>query len=89
MGLPKVDDENLFPLQGCTELEPGKPATVNITLASGPMSKGERVSLSAEMAYRIVKAADLSKDADVPDKTKLKALRLGSISFAPVAVNQK
>ena len=89
VGLPTVDDENLFPLQGYTEIEPGKSATVNTTLASTSMSKGERVSLSAEMAYRLVKEADLAKDCDVPDKQKLKALRFGSISFGPVAVKQK
>jgi hypothetical protein len=83
-----MDEKYLSPLQGYTEIEPGKSIRVNIVMRAAYGSKGEQVSLSAEIAYRLVKDADLAKDADVPDQQKLKALRIGTMSFEPVAVNQ-
>ena len=46
--------------------------------------KGDRVSVSAEMAFRVEK--DIEKDADVPDKQKLKLVRFGNVSFEPLTV---
>lgn len=89
VGVPRVEDENLFSLQGYTQIEPGKSIRVNFALRAMGGSTGERVSLSAEMAYRLVKEADLAKDGDVPDKQKLKSIRFSTLSFEPVAVNEK
>ena len=89
VGIPQVDDQYLFSLQGYTQIEPGKSIRVNFALTAMNGSKGDRVSLSVEMAYRLVKAADLAKDADVPDKQKLKSVRFSTLSFEPVAVNEK
>lgn len=86
VGLPRVDG-NLFPLQGYTEIDPGKSVIAHFSFNGGG-DKGEHISLSAEMAYRFVKEADLAQDADVPDQRKLKTLRFGTLSFEPVSPAQ-
>ncbi len=88
VGIPRVEDQYLFPLRGYSEIDPGKAITIHFALSSSsPVSKGDKISLSVEMAYRLV--SDLTTDADVPDKQKLKLLRFSTLSFEPVAVTEK
>jgi hypothetical protein len=87
VGLPRVDDHNLFPLHGYTEIDPGKSVNAHFSFNGGG-DKGERISFTAEMAYRFVKEAELAQDADVPDQRKLKALRFGTLSFDPTSPAQ-
>jgi len=84
----KVDDAYFFPFQNYTEIDPGKSITVHFSMSSTMGSKGGKVSLSAEMAYRFVKEPDLEKDPDVPDKQKARAVRFGNLSFEPVALEK-
>jgi hypothetical protein len=83
VGLPRVDG-HLFPLQGYTDIEPGKSVTVHFIFhAAG--DRGQKYTLTAQMAYRFVKEADLAQDVDVPEARKLKTLRFGTLSFEPVS----
>jgi hypothetical protein len=86
VGLPRVDN-NLFPLQGYTVIDPGKSVNAHFSFNGGG-DKGERISLTVEMAYRFVKEADLAQDVDVPDQRKLKTLRFGTLSFDPTSPAQ-
>lgn len=85
VGMPRPDD-HLYPLEGYTEIDPGKSITMHLTLFS-QASKGDRVSISASMAYRLV--SDPVKDADLSDKEKLKLLKRGTLSFEPLKVTEK
>ena len=49
-------------------------------------SKGKSVSISAELAYRIV--SDLAKDGELSDSQRLKQVRKGNVSFEPLAVRE-
>jgi hypothetical protein len=88
VGIPQVAEGYFFPFRSYTKLEPGKSITVNLTLRSRDGSKGPNVSLSTEINYRVVKAADLVKDGDVSDSQKLKTLLSGTISFGPSPVRE-
>jgi hypothetical protein len=88
VGIPQIAEGYFFPFRSYTKLEPGKSITVNLTLQTTGESKGPNVSLSAEINYRVVKAADLVKDGDVSDSQKLKTLLSGTISFGPSPVRE-
>jgi hypothetical protein len=60
-GSPKMD-EYLFPVEQYTEIEPDNSIVMQISMATpGAAGKGEQVSLSIPVAFRLVKTADLSK----------------------------
>jgi hypothetical protein len=70
-----VDQQYFFPLDGYTEIEPGQAATVHYTLRGGG-NGGNKYRLAQEVAYRVVKEADLSKAPD------MKSLHFGSLNFS-------
>jgi TolB-like protein len=76
-----------LPLQNYTEIDPGRSITVHLKLAApSPTSKGKTISISAEIAYRLVN--DLNKDGDVSDAQKVKQVRTGNMSFEPAPVKE-
>jgi hypothetical protein len=77
VGIPRVDDQYLFPMQGYTDIPPGESATVHYQFTAGG-EKGDRVALTHDLAYRFATA---EKDAAMTDAEKLKAVRFGSLSF--------
>jgi hypothetical protein len=77
VGKPEVDNRYLFPLDGYTEIEPGQAATVHYTLRGG--AAGKKYQLAQEVAYRVVKEADLEKPPD------LKSVHFGSLTFNDAA----
>jgi hypothetical protein len=83
VGLPRVTD-NLFPLQNYTGIEPGKSVTVQFRFSGGG-DKGERVSLTQQMAYRFIKDDDRDKDPGVSVAEKVKSLHIGTLSFDTAA----
>jgi hypothetical protein len=88
IGIP--DGSSAFPLRSYTTIDPGRSVTVHFKLMTPtPVSKGEHVSLAAEMGYRLVKEADLAKDADLSDAQKIKQVRSGNMSFEPLPVSEK
>jgi hypothetical protein len=78
-----MDESKFFPLQGYTDIEPGKSVMAHFSVNGGRQSidKGERFSLAQEIAYRF---ADFDKDAATPDAEKLKTLHFGTFSFTGV-----
>ena len=89
IGSPKVD-EYLYPLEQYTEIEPDNSVVIQINMATpGAAGKGEKVSLSIPLVFRLVKTAEISNDADVPQAAKLRALHFGSIGFPPTTANQE
>lgn len=82
VGLPRLDEHNLFPLRGYTEIDPGKSVTLHLTLSTNAFdSKGDQISVTAQMAYRLV--ADMDKDAQLTDAQQFKTVRIGTLSFDP------
>ena len=77
IGVPRVDDQYLFPMQGYTDIPPGESVTVHYQFNGGG-EKGDRVALTHDLAYRFATA---EKDAAMTDAEKLKAVRFGSLSF--------
>jgi hypothetical protein len=77
VGVPRVDAQYFFPMQGYTDIQPGGSVTVHYQFTGGG-EKGERISLAHDLAYRFATA---EKDAGMSDAQKLKALRFGSLSF--------
>ncbi|MEP6962906.1 MAG: hypothetical protein ABI995_12560 [Acidobacteriota bacterium] len=71
------------PLQSFTQIDPGVEITVNLRL-SGDRGKGPLVSLSANVAYRLV--IDQLKDETLSEAEQRKQVRLMTISFPPMAV---
>jgi hypothetical protein len=89
IGSPKMDD-NFFPLEQYTEIEPDNSVVILINMATpGAAGKGEKVALSIPIAFRLVKTADVSKEPDTAPAQKLKSLRFGSIGFPMTTVNQE
>jgi len=83
VGQPRMNESVFFPLQGYTDVEPGKSVMAHFELMGNVQSigKGERFSLAQELAYRF---ADFDKDAGTPDAQKLKTLHFGTFSFTGV-----
>jgi len=83
VGVPRMNESKFFPLQGYTDIEPGKSVMVHFELNGGAASvgNGERFSLAQEIAYRF---ADFDKDAGAPQAEKLKTLHFGTFSFTGV-----
>jgi hypothetical protein len=77
VGVPRVDDQYFYPMQGYTDIQPGGSVTVHYRFTGGG-EKGERISLAHDLAYRF---ATPDKDAAMTDAEKLKAVRFGSLSF--------
>ena len=89
VGSPKID-EYLFPLEQYTEIEPDNSIVLQISMATpGAAGKGQKVSLSIPLAFRLVKTADLPKDADISEAQKLKSLRFGSLGFPLTTANEE
>ena len=87
IGLPKVEPQFLFPMQGYTEIDPGKSALVNISIvACCNGSSGGKARLTLEMAYRMVKPEDVEKDPDLPEANRRKRVQISSIDFPPQEV---
>ena len=87
LGLPKVEPQFLFPMQGFTEIDPDKSALVNISIVAccnGP--SGGKAKLALELAYRIVKPEDVDKDPDIPEAERRKRVRISSVDFPPQEV---
>jgi hypothetical protein len=63
-------------------------AHFRLVAAPGAASSG-RVSLSAQFGYRLVKEADMDKEADLSDSQKLRQIRTGNMSFEPLPVTEK
>ncbi|MDP9128349.1 MAG: hypothetical protein M3N08_08850 [Pseudomonadota bacterium] len=77
VGVPHVDAQYFFPMQGYTDIQPGQSVTVHYQFTGGG-EKGERISLAHDLAYRFATA---EKDAAMTDAQKQKALRFGSLSY--------
>jgi len=76
-----------FPLQQYTEIDPGTSVTALFTMpVTTTAIAGKRVSLSAEMAFRLV--SDLAKDADLSDRQKLQQVRMGNLGFDAVTITE-
>ena len=58
-------------LDGITEIQPGQSATVNIVMQASHGSDGKTISLTQEIAYRVVKEADVAGDAGLPERTEI------------------
>jgi hypothetical protein len=88
IGLPEVVANLVFPLQGYTEIDAGRSIIVHLKLAlfHGLVSKGDHMSFTSEMAYRLV--ANMRDDAELSDKQKLKQVRLGNLSFERLTVKE-
>ena len=72
-------------MQNYTEIDPGRSITVHFKMKTpSPASKGKRISIAAQIAYRLVN--DPGKDADLSDSQKLRQVRKGNLSFEPVIV---
>jgi len=52
-----------------------------MVLRASSNSKGDKISLAEQVAYRVMKEADRDKDASLPEAQKLKTVRFGSMSF--------
>jgi hypothetical protein len=70
------------PVDSYTEIEPGKSAAFNIVMRATGGSRGEKIFLTQEVAYRVVKEADLEKDTALPVREKLRTVHFGSLSFS-------
>jgi hypothetical protein len=82
-GIPT--DQRAYPLNGYTEIDPGKSITVIISLTTFThISKGDHFSLAGEIGYRLV--GDTSKDVELSDKQKLKQVHIGNFSFERLSV---
>jgi hypothetical protein len=79
--------ETAFPLQQYTEIDPGTSVTAffRLPVPSGGASS-KRLSLSAEMAYRIVN--DPTTDADLSTRKKLEQVHMGNLGFDPVTITE-
>ena len=86
IGIPRVVDGVVFSPRGYTRIDPGRSITANF-FAIGTSNTGGNLIFSEDIAYRLVD--DPAKDADLPDAQKLKQLQLGTLSFAPTAINQR
>lgn len=84
-----MEQDFLFAPDSYTQIEPGKSASFNVVLRNLRGVKGTKFSLTQEIAYRLVKPEDIDKDESVPADKKLKAVRMGSISFSNVAPDPK
>lgn len=87
LGLPKVEPQFLFPMQGFTEIAPDKSALANISIVAccnGP--SGGKAKLAFELAYRMVKPEDVDKDPDIPEADRRKRVRISSVDFPPQEV---
>ncbi|HEV8413050.1 MAG TPA: hypothetical protein VGQ49_05620 [Bryobacteraceae bacterium] len=85
IGAPKVVEGLTVPLQGYTQIDPDVEITINLRL-NGSGSKGPLVSLSANVAYRLV--SDSLKDETLSDLDKRKQLKLMSLSFPATSVTE-
>jgi hypothetical protein len=89
----KPDMTLAFSPQSYTLIEPGNSVTAHFRLVASPGAAGKasrgNVSLSAQYGYRLVKAADMEKDADIGDAQKLRQVRTGNMSFPPAPVAEK
>jgi len=76
------DSSWFVPLETYTEIGPEQSATFTMVLKASPSnSKGDKISLAEQVAYRVMKEADRDKDASLPEAQKLKTVRFGSMSF--------
>jgi hypothetical protein len=76
------DSSWFVPLASYTEIGPEQTATFTVVLKATPSnSKGDKITLAEQVAYRVMKEADRDKDANMPEAQKLKTLRFGSMSF--------
>jgi hypothetical protein len=88
VGLPRLNEQLLFPMRGYTEIDPGKAVTLHLTIGTLAFdSKGDQISVTAQMAYRLV--ADMDKDAQLTEAQQFKTMRIGSLSFEPMTVTEK
>jgi hypothetical protein len=75
------DSSWFVPLETYTEIGPEQSATFTMVLRASSNSKGDKISLAEQVAYRVMKEADRDKDASLPEAQKLKTVRFGSMSF--------
>ena len=76
------DSSWFVPLASYTEIGPEQSATFTVVLKATPSnSKGDKITLAEQVAYRVMKEADRDKDASLPEAQKLKTVRFGSMSF--------
>jgi hypothetical protein len=87
VGIPPTENDNsLFSPRGYTQIDPDRSITATF-FAIGTSNTGTNLIFSEDIAYRVVN--DTAKDADLSDAEKLKHVQLGTLSFPPVAINQK
>jgi hypothetical protein len=79
VGLPRVTD-SLFPLECYTSVGSGKAVTVQFRFSGGG-DKGDRVSLTQQIAYRFIADDDRSHEASLADADKLKSIHIGTLEF--------
>jgi len=87
VGIPDVG--RAVPLNSYTEVDAGRSITVLMTFRlfhADPSTSGH-VSLSTEIAYRIVESA--ASDAELNERQKLKDVHIGNLSFDSVKVREK
>jgi hypothetical protein len=73
IGKPTKDERWFVPLETYTEIGPEQSAVFTIALRASPSnSKGEKITLSGQIAFRVIKDADRDKDAGMPDSKNLK-----------------
>jgi hypothetical protein len=78
------------PVDSYTEIEPGNAITVHLRLTtSATASQGKTMSLTVKYGLRIVKQADMEKDADVSAGQKVRQVRRSSMSFPPSLVTER
>jgi hypothetical protein len=66
------DSSFFVPLETYTEIGPDQSATFIIVLKATPSnSKGDKITLAEQVAYRVMKEADRDKDASLPEPQKL------------------
>jgi len=76
------DSAWFVPLETYTEIGPEQSAVFTVVLKAAPSnSKGEKITLSGQFAYRVIKEANRDTDASLPLPQKLKTVRFGSMTF--------
>jgi len=65
------DSQFFVPLETYTEIGPEQSATFTMVLRASSNSKGDKISLAEQVAYRVMKEADRDKDASLPEPQKL------------------
>jgi len=87
VGIPRADSNNTFSPRGYTQIDPDRSITATFWAIGESNITGTNLIFSENIGYRLVN--DPAKDADLSDAEKLKQVQLGTLSFPPVAINQK